>query len=331
MHIFKKSVMSLATPLLLSSLAHAFVIEDTETVKLHLYGEMSVFSQLTSEDNKVTPKGSFSEFKYGFRGNFKVSEILSIYVRNEWKHIEPDDTYDHRYIYLGFDFKPYHFKFDYGRNSGVVKLFSGYTDQFATFGGDTAGSTYRGKYVLNRRTSKLFTFYTNDFFGLIKGAHIVLQYAGKSKETLNTNAYGIKIDYKIPNTDFTMGTVYSKLEGNKAKTWGIAGNYQKNDWYLGALYIRGKQKNDPSTYQGMEFVIKKKFELAPIQVEPSIGYIRHKTKQVGLSAHYLSVGSNIYLIKNLKVSVGAKINLLKNSRPKRDNANTYYLGFVYNF
>ena len=70
--------------------------------------------------------------------------------------------------------------FDYGRNYGVVYDAEAYTDMLPEFGGDSY--SYTDNYM-TARSNGLATYRNRDFFGLVEGLNLALQYQGKTTKT----------------------------------------------------------------------------------------------------------------------------------------------------
>ncbi len=68
--------------------------------------------------------------------------------------------------------------FDYGRNLGALYDVEAWTDMFPEFGGDSSAQTDN---FMTKRASGLATYRNTDFFGVIDGLNLTLQYQGKTK------------------------------------------------------------------------------------------------------------------------------------------------------
>ncbi len=68
--------------------------------------------------------------------------------------------------------------FDYGRNPGALYDVEARTDMFPEFGGDSSAQTDN---FMTKRASGLATYRNTDFFGVIDGLNLTLQYQGKTK------------------------------------------------------------------------------------------------------------------------------------------------------
>lgn len=67
---------------------------------------------------------------------------------------------------------------DYGRNNGVLKDVENFTDVFPVYGGDSYTMTDN---YMTGRANNLATYRNRNFFNLIDGLNIALQYQGKMK------------------------------------------------------------------------------------------------------------------------------------------------------
>lgn len=68
--------------------------------------------------------------------------------------------------------------FDYGRNLGALYDVEAWTDMFPEFGGDSSAQTDN---FMTKRASGLATYRNTDFFGVIDGLNLTLQYQGKNE------------------------------------------------------------------------------------------------------------------------------------------------------
>ncbi|KIZ35282.1 membrane protein, partial [Raoultella ornithinolytica] len=80
-----------------------------------------------------------------------------------------------RLAFAGLRFANYG-SFDYGRNYGLVYDAAGYTDMLVEWGGDGLVATDN---FMTARTNGVATYRNSDFFGLVDGLTIALQYQGK--------------------------------------------------------------------------------------------------------------------------------------------------------
>ncbi len=74
--------------------------------------------------------------------------------------------------------------FDYGRNLGALYDVEARTDMFPEFGGDSSAQTDN---FMTKRASGPATYRNTDFFGLVDGSDLTLQYRGKTKAVKRRN------------------------------------------------------------------------------------------------------------------------------------------------
>ncbi|ATO33626.1 Outer membrane protein F precursor [Dickeya dianthicola RNS04.9] len=87
---------------------------------------------------------------------------------------------------------------DYGRNKGIAYDGLSYTDVLPEFGGDQ-----RSTDSITGRTADVATYRNKDFFGLVDGWNIGLQYQSKHNDSRNSalqtgNGFGISSAYTTP-------------------------------------------------------------------------------------------------------------------------------------
>lgn len=181
--MMKRSVLALAVALgAITSFANAAEIYNKDGNKLDLYGRVSakhVFSKDKSED------GDKTYVRLGFKGETQINDQLTGYGQWEYNvqanHDEAQGTTGTktRLGFAGLKFANYG-SFDYGRNYGVVYDAEAYTDMLPEFGGDSY--SYTDNYM-TARSNGLATYRNRDFFGLVEGLNLALQYQGKTTKT----------------------------------------------------------------------------------------------------------------------------------------------------
>ncbi|MBU9809146.1 porin [Rahnella sp. C60] len=343
----KRSVLALAVSLIaVGSTANAAEIYNKDGNKLDLYGRVTAkhyFSDDTSSD------GDMTYARLGFKGETQINDTLTGYGQWEYNiqanHTESTSTTlnsdgttsSHggtegtktRLGFAGLKIKDFG-SIDYGRNYGVVYDALGFTDMLPEFGGDTANNDN----FMVGRSNGLATYRNQDFFGLVTGLNIALQYQGKnendgrSASKGNGDGYGASIDYEDiagsgigaviagSSSDRTNAQTSSAIgAGDKASAWATALKYDANQIYLSAMYnetrnqapIKGGYANKT---QGYELVAQYQFENG---LRPSIGYVQSKAKDVeGVGdadlVKYFEIGATYYFNKNMYTYVDYMIN-----------------------
>ena len=342
----KRNLLAIAIPALLVAGTASASIEvwNKDGNKVDFYGRVYALNYITDRDNQ-TGEGDKTTARLGMSGQTQITDGLSGYGRWEYeaKTGEKADN-ETRYAYAGLNFGDFG-SFDYGRNDGVLKTLTSYTDVLPEFGGDASNNDI---YALTARTKAVATYRNSDFFGLVNGLRFAVQYAdngdNSSTQYLNNHdrtghdsaeAWGSVIDWDVLDTGLSIGAGYAQTGGHKdAKTWSAGVKYDNDNLYLAALYIQGKQKygwekasttdntSDLKT-KGFELVAQYGIDFEVGRLTPSVAYIQHKVQDAssfsrngdaGLKgndlAKYVDVGLTYDFNKNLSAIVDYKINLL---------------------
>ena len=332
--MMKRSVLALAVSLIaVGSTANAAEIYNKDGNKLDLYGRVTAkhyFSDDKSSD------GDMTYARLGFKGETQINDTLTGYGQWEYNiqanHAESQGDLGNktRLGFAGLKVKDFG-SIDFGRNYGVVYDALGFTDMLPEFGGDTANNDN----FMVGRSSGLATYRNQDFFGLVTGLNIALQYQGKNEgdgrasTKANGDGYGASIDYEDiagsgigaviagSSSDRTNAQTDSAIGGgDKASAWATALKYDANQIYLSAMYNETRNLAPiPGGYanktQGYELVAQYQFENG---LRPSIGYVQSKAKDVenGIGdvdlVKYFEIGATYYFNKNMYTYVDYMIN-----------------------
>ncbi|GAA5114173.1 porin OmpF [Orbus sasakiae] len=330
----KRNLLAIAIPaLLVAGAANASIeIWNKDGNKLNVNGRVYALNYIGEKAKNGNDEGDKTTARLGFTGETQVTDSLSGYGRAEFEY-NTDGVKEVRYAFAGLNFGQVG-SLDYGKNDGVLKAITGYTDVLPEFGGDSTSYV-----VLGKRTSGVLTYRNSDFFGVVEGLSFAAQYAdsnsAKVAEELSSDkeAYGLNAQYAILDTGLTVGAGYAQTAGDdKAKSY-IAGiNYDANNLYLGAIYNHSKQ--DEKKIRGVEFVAQYGIDFEVGRLTPSLAYVQHKDKSSGTNrdlAKYVEVGMQYDFNKNLTAIVDYKINLLKESKSPSDYKDTLALGLIYQF
>ena len=238
--MMKRSVLALAVSLIaVGSTANASEIYNKDGNKLDLYGRVTAkhyFSDDKSSD------GDMTYARLGFKGETQINDTLTGYGQWEYNiqanHAESQGDLGNktRLGFAGLKVKDFG-SIDFGRNYGVVYDALGFTDMLPEFGGDTANNDN----FMVGRSSGLATYRNQDFFGLVTGLNIALQYQGKNEDDGrsstkgNGDGYGASIDYEDiagsgigaviagSSSDRTNAQTNSTIgAGDKASAWATA-------------------------------------------------------------------------------------------------------------
>ena len=342
----KRNLLAIAIPaLLIAGTASASIeVWNKDGNKVDFYGRVYALNYLTDRNNQ-TGEGDKTTARLGMSGETQISDSLSGYGRWEYEAKTGSDADNEtRYAYAGLNFGDFG-SFDYGRNDGVLKTLTSYTDVLPEFGGDASNNDI---YALTARTKAVATYRNSNFFGLVNGLRFAVQYAdngdNSSTQYLNKHdrtdhdsaeAWGSVIDWDVLDSGLSIGAGYAQTGGHKdAKAWSAGAKYNNDNLYLAALYIQGKQKygwekasstsnTDDLKTKGFELVAQYGIDFEVGRLTPSVAYIQHKVQDAssfsrsgdaGLKGNdlvkYVDVGLTYDFNKNLSAIVDYKINLL---------------------
>ncbi|MBI0157497.1 MULTISPECIES: porin [Gilliamella] len=338
----KRNLLAIAIPALLVAAGANASIEvwNKDGNKVDFYGRVKAANHIT--DRGQEDEGDDTSARLGMSGQTQITDGITGYGRWEYEaKAGKDSSNEVRYAFAGLNFGDAG-SFDYGRNDGVLKAITAYTDVLPEFGGEAANNSWN---VLSARTKAVATYRNNNFFGLTDDLSFALQYAdngdnsnkfredairGESRE-----AYGANVQWRIFDTGLTAGAGYAQTSNshNRQSTWATGLKYDNYNLYLGATYFQSKfkdsvtrrwidedddvlyEKNVDAKIRGFELVAQYGIDLPVGRLTPSLAYVQHKVKYD--SAHfvydntrYTSHGVNSPLAKY--VSLGATYDLNKN-------------------
>ena len=202
--------------------------------------------------------------------------------------------------------------------------------------------TWGGNYVDNFMTSRstgLLTYRNSDFFGLVDGLSLGVQYQGKNDradvKTSNGDGVGYSLGYDfgegfgaIASYSNANRTLNQKADGqgDKAEAWGVGLKYDANNLYLATTYAETRNTTRTGSSgdagfanktQNFEVVAQYQFDFG---LRPAISYVQTKGKDLaavgGFSggdadlAKFIQVGTTYYFNKNFNVWADYYINLL---------------------
>lgn len=356
----KRNLLAIAIPaLLVAGAANASIeVWNKDGNKLDLYGRVYALNYVGDKANGVDGEGDKTTGRIGFSGETQVTDMLSGYGRFEYETKTGSNADNEtRYAFAGLNFGEFG-SFDYGRNDGVLKSLTAYTDVLPEWGGNASNNNL---YALSARTSAVATYRNSGFYGLVDGLDFALQYADNGDNSnkqlagstgLNSKspeAYGATVQYAILDTGLSIGGGYAATNGDhENKSWSTAIKYDAYDLYLAALYIQSKTDTTASSeqkFQGFEFVAQYGIDFEIGRLTPSLAYIQHKDKtDDSFVAKYVEVGLQYDFNKNLTALVDYKINLLDSDKvssyaysngvtgtAKGATKDTVALGLIYQF
>lgn len=338
--MMKRSLLALLIPALLATGGvQAAEIYNKDGNKVDLNGKINVghlFSDDTGND------GDVSYARFGFKGETQIAQDLTGYA--QWQYnfqlnktegtdaLSGDKT---RLGFAGLKFGKWG-SFDYGRNYGLVYDALAWTDMLPKFGGD---SGYADGFLSSRSTG-VATWRNSNFFGLVDGLNVALQYEGKNERTgndavrrSNGDGYATSVSY---NADWGLGVVgtYANIgrtqaqnnatrgEGDRAESWATAIKYDANQIYLAAVY--GNTHNATPISGGFANKAVNFEAVAQYQFlngfRPSLAYVSSRGKDIENIGNadivkYVSFGANYYFNKNFLAYAEYKVNLLSDNNP----------------
>ena len=339
----KRNLLAIAIPaLLVAGAANASIeVWNKDGNKLNINGRVYALNYLGDTKNNLDGEGDKTSARLGFTGETQVTDSLSGYGRAEWETTTRDGFKETRYAFAGLNFGQYG-SFDYGRNDGVLKAITSYTDVLPEFGGNASDNNL---YVLSARTNAVATYRNSGFYGLVDGLDFAVQY-GDNKEDSSIlgnykEAFGLNAQYAILDTGLSVGGGYATttkaVDDERVKSYMAGVKYEAYNLYLGALYSHTKY--DDNKVKGFELVAQYGFDFEVGRLTPSVAYIQHKADlgkdRNDYVAKYVEVGVQYDFNKNLTAVVDYKINLLDDDKDfnyaKADTKNTLALGLIYQF
>lgn len=346
----KRNLLAIAIPALLVAAGANASIEvwNKDGNKVDFYGRVKAANNITDRGQK--DEGDDTSARLGMSGQTQITDSLVGYGRWEYEaNAGKNSSNEVRYAFAGLNFGDLG-SFDYGRNDGVLKAITAYTDVLPQFGGEAANNAWN---VLSSRTKAVATYRNNNFFGLTDDISFALQYAdnGDNSTTVDgikgnsREAYGANVQWRIFDTGLTAGAGYaqSTQSDTRHNTWAAGLKYENYDLYLAANYFQSKVKRGNTVkwktpqydvyrdrdvkIRGFELVAQYGIDLEVGRLTPSLAYVQHKYKVDSLHfsdanyryyaagenspiAKYVSLGATYDLNKNFSTIVEYKFNLL---------------------
>ena len=346
----KRNLLAIAIPALLVAAGANASIEvwNKDGNKVDFYGRVKAANNITDRGQK--DEGDDTSARLGMSGQTQITDSLVGYGRWEYEaDAGKNSDNEVRYAFAGLNFGDLG-SFDYGRNDGVLKAITAYTDVLPQFGGEAANNAWN---VLSSRTKAVATYRNNNFFGLTDDISFALQYAdnGDNSTTVDgikgnsREAYGANVQWRIFDTGLTAGAGYaqSTQSDTRHNTWAAGLKYENYDLYLAANYFQSKVKRGNTVkwktpqydvyrdrdvkIRGFELVAQYGIDLEVGRLTPSLAYVQHKYKVDSLHfsdanyryyaagenspiAKYVSLGATYDLNKNFSAIVEYKFNLL---------------------
>lgn len=271
----KRNLLAVAIPaLLVAGAANAVELFNKDGNKLDVYGRVKAmnYTSVGNDGDKRGADNDQSSARLGFLGETQITEDLIGYGRAEWeKGVSGDTSVDTRYAYAGFKFSNWG-SVDYGKNDGVLKSVFDYTDVLPEFGGDATNEHY----LLRSRSDSVLTYRNDNFFGLVEGLKVALQYQDQDSSGNDAEAYGISAEYAIFDTGLSATAGYARSAGDftadgvtdNARTWSAGLKYDQDNLYMAAIYA--DSKHGDRKYRDFEVVAQYAFEFEVGTFKPSV-------------------------------------------------------------
>ena len=348
----KSSLALMMMGLVASSATQAAEVYNKDGNKLDVYGKVKAMHYISDYDSK---DGDQTYVRFGIKGETQINDQLTGYGRWESEFsgnkTESDSTQKTRLAFAGLKLKNYG-SFDYGRNLGALYDVEAWTDMFPEFGGDSSAQTDN---FMTKRASGLATYRNTDFFGVVDGLDLTLQYQGKNQDRdvkkQNGDGFGTSVTYDFGGSDFAVSGAYTNSDrtnqqnlqtrgtGDKAEAWATGLKYDANDIYIATFYSETRNMTPISggfanKTQNFEAVVQYQFDFG---LRPSLGYVLSKGKDIeGVGnedlVNYIDVCATYYFNKNMSAFVDYKINQLDSDNKLGSNDDDIVaVGMVYQF
>ena len=352
--MMKRNILAVVIPaLLVAGAANAAEIYNKNGNKLDFYGKMVGEHVWTTNGDTSSDDTTYA--RIGLKGETQINDQLIGYGQWEYNmdasNVEGSQTTKTRLAFAGLKAGEYG-SFDYGRNYGAIYDVEAATDMLVEWGGD--GWNYTDNYMTGR-TNGVATYRNTDFFGLVDGLDLTLQYQGKNEgreaKKQNGDGVGTSLSYDFGGSDFAVSAAYTSSDrtndqnllargqGSKAEAWATGLKYDANNIYLATMYSETRKMTPISggfanKAQNFEAVAQYQFDFG---LRPSLGYVLSKGKDIeGVGSedlvNYIDVGLTYYFNKNMNAFVDYKINQLKSDNKLGINDDDIVaLGMTYQF
>jgi len=347
----KRNLLAIAIPALLVAAGANASIEvwNKDGNKVDFYGRVKAANNIT--DRGQDGEGDDTSARLGMSGQTQITDGITGYGRWEYEaKAGKNSNNEVRYAFAGLNFGDFG-SFDYGRNDGVLKSITAYTDVLPQFGGDAANNSWN---VLSARTKAVATYRNNNLFGITDDVSFALQYAdnGDNSRTVDgkrsapvfdangqideftgdsSEAFGANAEWRLFDTGLTAGAGYAQTAGKskyneggdvkKAKTWTAGIKYDNYNVYLAANYFQ--TKFDTWNEKGVDGDRYKDFKVKGFELVAQYGIdleVGRLTPSVAYVQHKLSNTEDDYYDDDHKVgrnlakyvSVGATYDFNKN-------------------
>ena len=333
-----KLVAVAVTSMLAAGVVNAAEVFNKDGNKLDLYGKVTGLHYFSDDAGS---DGDKTYVRLGFKGETQINDQLTGYGQWEYEfkgnrsEAQGSDGNKTRLAYAGLKFDEFG-SFDYGRNYGVAYDIGAWTDVLPEFGGDTWTQTDG---FMTGRTTGVATYRNTDFFGLVDGLSMGIQYQGKNDRndvrTSNGDGVGYSLGYSFAE-GFSVIGAYSNSDrtnnqtadgkGEKAEAWAVGAKYDANNIYLATVYAetRNMTREADGSFanktQNFEAMAQYQFDFG---LRPSLSYVQSKGKDLAARGSftggnedlqkYVEIGAYYYFNKNFNIYVDYQLNLIDKS------------------
>ncbi|MDM2798825.1 MULTISPECIES: porin OmpC [Citrobacter] len=312
-----RKVLALVIPALLAAgAAHAAEVYNKDGNKLDLYGKVDGLHYFSDDANN---DGDQTYMRMGFKGETQVNDMITGYGQWEYQvqangtEGDKGDSWT-RLAFAGIKVGDYG-SFDYGRNYGVMYDVEGWTDMLPEFGGD---SYTKADNFMTGRANGVATYRNTDFFGLVDGLNVALQYQGANEsqngqegtnnsgdrnvKNSNGDGFGISSTYDL-GMGVSFGAAYTSSDrtneqvnqstagGDKADAWTAGVKYDANNIYLATMYSETRNMTPYGGSKGSDYTVANKtqnFEVTAqyqfdFGLRPEVSFLMSKGKDLGVN------------------------------------------------
>ena len=312
-----RKVLALVIPALLAAgAAHAAEVYNKDGNKLDLYGKVDGLHYFSDDANS---DGDQTYMRMGFKGETQITNDLTGYGQWEYQvqangtEGDKGDSWT-RLAFAGIKVGDYG-SFDYGRNYGVMYDVEGWTDMLPEFGGD---SYTKADNFMTGRANGVATYRNTDFFGLVDGLNVALQYQGANEsqngqegtnnsgdrnvKNSNGDGFGISSTYDL-GMGVSFGAAYTSSDrtneqvnqstagGDKADAWTAGVKYDANNIYLATMYSETRNMTPYGGSKGSDYTVANKtqnFEVTAqyqfdFGLRPEVSFLMSKGKDLGVN------------------------------------------------
>ncbi len=343
----KRKTLALVIPaLLIAGATHAAEIYNKDGNKVDIYGKVDGLHYFS---NNHGADGDQTYVRFGFKGETQINDQMTGY--GQWEYNVQANTTESqgsnawtRLGFAGLKIGNYS-SFDYGRNYGVLYDIEGWTDMLPEFGGDTYTQSDN---FMTGRANGVATYRNTDFFGLVDGLNLALQYQGNNESASyeqegtnngrnlrnqNGDGFGISTTYDL-GMGASFGAAYTSSDrtndqvnaggrvagGVKAEAWTAGMKYDANNIYLAGMYSETRNMtpygNNGVANETQNVEVTAQYQLDS-GLRPAVSFLMSKGRDLNGNADtskslvkYADVGATYYFNKNFSTYMDYKFNLL---------------------